>query len=144
MKNGSTGEEFSFGTTSGNGYVIEVENGFISSELADAVWQRIKDYKYAAWNCEKADITTTEFIFEGPLQFVYSKDDSSESSLDGTLFPRNVNYSVDSTGIYFSGGCPAIDSWNYKSKLEREKISIGKIVGNTSIGEDGRINYIIK
>lgn len=141
MKNSSTGKTFSFGTTSGNGRVIQIENGFVSAELADIVWQRLQGYIYTAWNCEKADITTENFPFGGLLQFSHGQ---TSDSLDSPLYPRTVNYSVDSTGIYFSGGCPAVDDWNYKSKLEREKIGIGKAVGNTTIAENGDIIFINK
>lgn len=142
MKTSSDGKTYSFGTTTGNGYVIQVENGLISAELANVVWQRIKNFQYIAWNCEKADITTPKFSFGGLLQFIYSQDVNNVSnSLDPSLFPRNVRYYVDSTGIYFSGGCAPCDEWNYQSKLEREKIGIGKAVGNMSVDSGGRINY---
>lgn len=137
MKNSSTGETFSYGTSSGNGYVIQIENKFVSAELADIVKSRVLNYEYTAWNCEKADITTTNFTFGGLLQFSYIGE--SSESLDSILFPRNVNYYVDSTGIYFSGGCPQCDEWNYKSKLEREKIGIGKSVGSMAVLQDGTI-----
>ncbi|MDE5740836.1 MAG: hypothetical protein K2H90_00135 [Oscillospiraceae bacterium] len=142
MKNSSTGKTFSYGTTSGNGAVIQVESGFVCAELADIVKNRVLNYEYAAWNCEKADITTKNFGFGGLLQFAYSG--GSSDSLESPLFPRAVNYSVDSTGIYFSGGCPAVDELNYKSKLEREKIGIGKAVGNTTISENGDIIFVNK
>ena len=140
MKNSSTGKTFSYGTTSGNGYVIQVESGFVSAELADVVKQRVLDRQYRAWNCEKADITGKGFNFYGLLQFTYSG--GSSDKLESPLFPRSVTCNLDSTGIYFSGGNPPVDDWNYKSKLEREKIGIGKAVGNTSIAESGRLNFI--
>lgn len=140
MKNSSTGKEFSYGTTSGNGYVIQVESGFVSAELADIVWKRVQGYQYIAWNCEKAVINAEKFHFSGLLQFAYSG--GSSDSLKSPLFPRSVNCSIDSTGIYFSGGCAPVDDWNYKSKLEREKIGIGKAVGHASFSESGRHNYI--
>lgn len=142
MKNSSDGKIFSFGTTEGNGYVIQVENKFVSEDLANAVWQRIQGYQYIAWNCEKADITTENFSFGGLLQFAYSQNGNPADSLENPLFPRTVNYSVDNTGIYFSGGCSPCDEWNYRSKLEREKIGIGKVVGNMSIDNSGRTNYV--
>lgn len=138
MKNSSNGKTFSFGTTSGNGHVIQVESGFVSSELAAVVWQRLQGYEYTAWNCDKADITKQNFDFGGLIQFAYNQNDP-ESSLESPLFPCSVNYSVDSTGIYFSGGSNPVDDWNYKSKQEREKIGIGKAVGNTAILNDGTI-----
>lgn len=140
MKNSSTGKTFSYGSTSGNGVVIQVESGFVTADLADIVRQRVLGYQYIAWNCEKAIITAEHFSFGGLLQFAYSGGGSD--NLESPLFPRTVNCSVDSTGIYFSGGCPAVDDWNYKSKLEREKIGIGKAVGNTTISENGDIIFI--
>lgn len=136
MKNSSTGKTFSYGSTSGNGVVIQVESGFVCAELADIVKQRVLNYEYTAWNCEKADITTEHFPFSGLLQFSYN---GGSDSLESPLFPRAVNCSVDSTGIYFSGGCAPVDDWNYKSKLEREKIGIGKSVGSMTVLEDGTI-----
>lgn len=142
MKNSSTGKTFSYGTTSGNGYVIQIESGFVSAELADIVKQRVLNCEYTAWNCKKADVTAENFSFNGLVQFSYSSGGSD--SLESPLFPRTVNYSVDSTGIYFSGWCVPVDEWNYKSKLEREKIGIGKAVGNTTISENGDIIFLNK
>ncbi len=140
MKNSSTGKNFSYGTASGNGYVIQVESGFVSEALADNVWKRVQGYEYIAWNCEKADVTARNFSFSGLIQFSHGQGESR--ALGDPLYPRTVNYSVDSTGIYFSGGCSAVDEWNYKSKLEREKIGIGKAVGSTTISNNGDIIFI--
>ncbi|MCM1380342.1 MAG: hypothetical protein NC085_01535 [Muribaculaceae bacterium] len=142
MKNSTTGAVYSYGSTNGNGYVVQVESGLVTAFLAQIAWQRLSDqkYTYTAWNCEKAEITANKFTFAGPLQF--TPNGGASDSLGDILFPRQVEYAVDSTGIYFSGGCPPVDEWNYKSKLEREKIGIGKAVGNTSISEGGRVNFI--
>lgn len=142
MKNSSTGKTFSHGSVTGNGVVIQIENGFVSEYAANTVWQYIHNYQYTAWNCEKAVIPVDEFSFSG-LWLLHSTVQSSES-LGDFLFPRTVNYTVDRTGIYFSGGCPPCDEWNYKSKLEREKIGIGKAVGNTTVAENGDIIFTNK
>lgn len=140
MKNSSTGKTFSHGSVTGNGVVIQVENGFVSDYAATNVWMAIQNYQYTAWNCEKAVIPIDTFSFAGNWR-LHSTVQSSES-LGDFLFPRSVAYTVDSTGIYFSGGCPPCDEWNYKSKLEREKIGIGKAVGNAVITEGGDLVFI--
>lgn len=101
----------------------------------------IQNYQYVSWNCEKAVIPVDKFSFSG-LWLLHSNVQDTDNI--GNLFPRTVNYTVDSTGIYFSGGCPAYDDWNYRSKLEREKIGIGKAVGNTTVAENGDIIFINK
>lgn len=140
MKNSSTGKTFSHGSVTGNGVVIQIENGFVSEYAANTVWQYIQNYQYTAWNCEKAVIPVDEFSFSG-LWLLHSQVQDTES-FGEFLFPRSVAYTVDSTGIYFSGGCPPCDEWNYKSKLEREKIGIGKAVGNAVITEGGDLVFI--
>lgn len=142
MKNSSTGKTYSYGTATGNGVVIQIENGFVSEYAATNVWMAIQNYQYVAWNCEKAVIPVDAFAFDG-LWLLHSQVQTSDS-LGDFLSPSTVNYTVDSTGIYFSGGCPAYDDWNYRSKLEREKIGIGKAVGNTTVAENGDIIFINK
>lgn len=142
MKNSSTGKTYSYGTAAGNGVVIQIENGFVSEYAATNVWMAIQNYQYVAWNCEKAVIPVDAFSFDG-IWLLHSQVQTSDS-LGDFLSPSTVNYTVDSTGIYFSGGCPAYDEWNYRSKLEREKIGIGKAVGNTTVAENGDIIFINK
>lgn len=137
MKNSTKGETYEFGSSSENGYVVQAESGYITKELAEIIWQRVQGYQYKAWDCKKALVEN--FPFYGPIQFVFG---GGGGSLESPLFPRSVRCDIDSTGIYFSGGRPAVDEWNYKSKLEREKIGIGKAVGNTSVSESGRVNFI--
>lgn len=133
-KNSSTGKTYTYGTTTGNGVVVQIENGLVNENTAGVVWTRISDYEYTAWNCEKADITTQHFNFCGPMIL----------NMDMSYHPRSVDLSVDSTGIYFSGGCPAVDEWNYRSKLEREKIGIGKAVGNAVVTRKGDLVFVNK
>ncbi len=134
MKNSSDGTEFNFDTGE-YGTVIEIESPFACKELASEVWERLCGFVYTAWNCEKADVT------HGTLKCLTSIYLERSDEKGNFLFASDTQFSVDSTGIYFSGGAPAYDVWNYKNYLERQKLSIGKNVGNTTISENGDIIF---
>ncbi len=57
------------------------------------------------------------------------------------LFAADTVFSAESTGIYFSGGAPPHDEWNYQSYLERRKLSVGKQVGNLIITESRSVKF---
>lgn len=115
------------------GVILTIDSPFVACGTAlDAlVWERVQDYVYQAWNCEKAlidglAVSCACIGFDGVEWLVNS-----------------VSLDVDSTGIYFSGGLPPQDEsqWQYEERLERVKIGIDKPVGNTTIDNEGKIVY---
>lgn len=121
----------------GLGSLISVENPLVArgDGWLGTVWQRIGNYQYQAWYCEKALMNSfinsrllcTTMNFEGMLPLIIG----------------SYTIDVDSTGIYFSGGRdPQSDErWGYEDKLTRTKIGINKGVGNTTITSSGRIEF---
>lgn len=121
----------------GLGSVISVENPLVArgDGWGGKVWQRIGNYQYQAWYCEKAllDGDTNSRLLCTTMNF----EDMSP------LIIGSYVIDVDSTGIYFSGGRdPQSDErWGYEDKLTRTKIGINKGVGNTTITSSGRIEF---
>ena len=115
------------------GTVFAIETPF--AEAAPAVWERIQNQFYTAWNCEKALLTD---IYPDIPPF--SRIAFGEQELMATSF----TISVDSTGVYFSGGSDPQDEeqWRYEDYTQRqlnERVQIGKAVGNTIISANGDI-----
>lgn len=135
MTNSDTGNEYRF-ETGEYGTAIEVDTPFASSELAQEVWGRLNGYIYTAWDCENAVVTLNSFSALTGLTF-------AREGIEGTLFATTCNYSIDSTGIYFSGGTEPQDEavWSYDDYLDRKKLSIGKNIGNTAINSNGDIVF---
>lgn len=144
MTNSDTGEEYSFGgaETTG-GAALEIESPFVTRELAVTVWERVGNYVYKAWHCDKADVTYGNFFDRmGAVIFMRGNVPADGGSLlVGGLFATATEFSCDCTGIYFSGGAAPYDDWNYRSYLERRKLGIGKNVGNTSVAANGDIIF---
>lgn len=142
MTSSETGETFSFGDTSG--YVIEIETRFANAALAQAVWGRINGYVYKAWNCEKA-LCKSASQRMGAANFARSGVGNDPTLILGNpLFATETQYSFDSTGVYFSGGAASFNDWQYETKLERQKIGIDKIVGNSVTHSNGMKEFINK
>lgn len=140
MTSSETGETFSFGDTSG--YVIEIETRFASSTLAETVWERINGYVYQAWNCEKA-LCQSASQRMGTVNFSRSGVVNDPTLILGNLlFATDTEFYFDSTGIYFSGGAASFNDWQYETKLERQKIGIDKLVGNSVIHSNGMKEFI--
>lgn len=115
------------------GIILNIESPFVGNTALDgAVWERVQNYIYQAWSCEKA-------LVDGLVLA------SSVVGFGGTdMRVNNVSVDVDSTGIYFSGGCVPQDEeqWKYHEYLERTKVGIGKAVGNTVIDSNGTIRFV--
>lgn len=120
-------------TTGEYGVIISVDSPLVAAgtNLDQTVWERINGYIYQAWHCDKA-------IIDGLACA------ASMIGFNGTdMLTNNVSLAVDSTGIYFSGGCDPQDEeqWRYREYLDRTKIGIGKAVGNTTIDNNGDIVF---
>lgn len=140
MTSSKTGEIFSFGDTSG--YVIEIETRFANAALAQAVWGRVNGYIYKSWNCKKAlCISASQRMGAVNFSRIGFENDPS-LILRNPLFATDTEFYFDSTGIYFSGGAAAFNDWQYETKLERSKIGIGKLVGNSVIHSNGMKEFI--
>lgn len=115
------------------GTVFAVETPF--SNAAKKAWRRVQDKFYTAWSCEKAILTDPT-----PDIPAFTVMTFGEQELMATSF----TISVDSTGVYFSGGSDPQDEeqWRYEDYFQRqlnERVQIGKAVGNTIISENGDI-----
>lgn len=115
------------------GVILNVESPFVgNTALDEVVWERVQDYIYQAWNCDKALVDGLVLV-------------SSVVNFGGTdMLVNNVDISVDSTGIYFSGGCAPQDEeqWKYREYLDRAKVGIDKLTGHTKITSTGRIEFV--
>lgn len=122
-------------TNDAYGVVLEIESPFAAAGtgLDELVWDRINVYEYQAWNCDKAILEHAFVSASGFMIF-----DSSQ------LLANKVSLSVDSTGIYFSGGLEPQDEWNYEEYLDRKKIGTDESIGNTMIDSSGRIVFVNK
>lgn len=116
------------------GTVIEIKSPFLASGtgLDEIVWKRIMNYIYRPWSCNKAIINNIANVSE-KINFAG----------EGKLLVNKMTVNVDSTGIYFSGGTEPRDNeqWRYEEYIDREKVGIGKPVGNTLIDKNGRILF---
>lgn len=134
--NSETGETEEMG--GGLGSVISVESPLVArgDGWGGKVWERVGNYQYQAWYCEKA-------LLDG---YVNKRLLCTTMNFEGMppLIIGSYTVDVDSTGIYFSGGRdPQSDErWGYENKISRTKIGINKRVGNTVITESGRIVFI--
>lgn len=115
------------------GVILNIESPFVgNTALDEVVWERVQDYIYQAWNCDKA-------LVDGLVLA------SSVIGFGGTdMRVNNVSVDVDSTGIYFSGGCAPQDEeqWKYEEYLERAKVGVNKLTGHTKITNTGRIEFV--
>lgn len=134
MTNNETNEVWNFGGTE-NGTVITIDSPFASVELGLAVWNRIENYAYAAWHCDKADVTYTSTL-KNMSSLIFCRADIEGDK----LFATTTEFAVDSTGVYFSGGTAAYNEWNYEDYTQRQlnrKLELDKRNGNTAYGKDG-------
>lgn len=131
MTNSDNGEAFVF-QTGEYGITLDISTPFACSALASAVWPRVENYTYTAWNCKAAKVT--DFVFS--TMFIRFGDTESYTQLSA----NKVQLKADSTGVYFSGGNPPQDK-EYKPYLDREKLSVAKNIGNTAIARSGRIIF---
>ena len=131
MTNSDSGEAFVF-QTGEYGVTLEISTPFATAELSSAVWSRVENYTYTAWNCKAAKVA--DFVFS--TMYMRFGDTTSYTQLSA----NKVQLKIDSTGVYFSGGNPPQDK-EYKSYLDREKISVAKNIGNTAISRSGRIIF---
>lgn len=144
MVNSDTGEAYRFGDENGNGTTLEVESPLVTEDLAAGVWERVEGYVYKSWHCDKADITRNGSILNSMGALVFYRLDVPEwgdGLLGRGLFATTTEFSCDSTGIYFSGGAAPYNDWNYRSRLDREKLSVGKNVGNTEVKSNGDVVF---
>ena len=131
MTNSDSGEAFVF-QTGEYGVTLEISTPFATAELSSAVWSRVENYTYTAWNCKAAKVP--EFMLSTSV--IRFGDTTSYNQLSA----NKIQLKIDSTGVYFSGGNPPQDK-EYKPYLDREKISVAKNIGNTAIARSGRIIF---
>ncbi|MGN0587102.1 MAG: hypothetical protein ACI4JF_07435, partial [Oscillospiraceae bacterium] len=131
MTNSDSGEQFVY-QTGEYGITLDISTPFACSALASAVWSRVENYTYTAWNCKAAKVP--EFMLS--TVFIRFGDTTSYPQLSA----NKVQLKIASTGVYFSGGNPPQDK-EYKPYLDREKISVAKNIGNTAIARSGRIIF---
>ena len=131
--NSETGKvEKPFSSSSGN--VISVENPLVArgDGFAGTVAKRLSGYTYQAWHCEKALLDS---------HVIGRRLICSTINFEGMqpLVVGNFTLDVDSTGIYFSGGRDpqSEERWGYQNKIERQKIGVGKWVGNSVTNSNG-------
>lgn len=115
------------------GVILNISSPFVvETGLDNAVWERLQDHVYQAWHCDKAYIdglaVASSYIGFG----------------DTEMLTNTVSLDVNSTGIYFSGGCAPQDEeqWKYEEYLERAKVGVNKLTGHTKITNTGRIEFI--
>ncbi len=113
------------------GTVFTVDTPF--AEAAKKSWKRVQDKLYTAWRCEKALLT---YVTPDIPAFTLMKFGERE------LMATSFTISVDSTGVYFSGGADPQDEeqWRYEDYTQRalnERVQIGKTVGNSRFDKNG-------
>ena len=113
------------------GTVFAVETPFPSA--AKKAWRRVQDKLYTAWSCEKAILTDITPDIPAFTMMTFGERE---------LLATSFTISVDSTGVYFSGGSDPQDEeqWRYEDYTQRqlnERVQIGKTVGNTQVNRDG-------
>lgn len=123
--------EVSESLTGEYGTVFAVETPFPAT--AKKAWSRVQDIIYTAWNCEKAILTHPTPDIPAFTMVTFGGRE---------LLAASFTVSVDSTGVYFSGGSEPQDEeqWRYEDYTQRqlnERVQIGKTVGNTQISKDG-------
>ena len=120
--------------TGSYGVILNINSPFVAcgTGLDSAVWERLQDHIYQAWHCDKAYI---DGLAVASSHIGFS---------DVEMLANTVSLDVDSTGIYFSGGCEPQDEeqWKYEEYLERAKVGIDKLTGHTKITSTGRIEFI--
>lgn len=123
-----TGNEETF-TKGGAGDVfntLKIDTEFANDDLAQEIYNRITDYTYTAWQCDKMMFDTVPEI------------DSDIVLGDITLTANSITTSFTATGIFCSCGRNEVteNEFNYVGELSRkitEKISNNEKLGNQTM-----------
>ena len=115
---------------------VEIETPFASAALAGALYNRLKDYTYKSWSCNKMLASI------GQLAIIPSPSSLITFGTKQNLYVNNCTVSLTSTGIYASVGRNDADEDElaYHNRTEREiamRVRIGALMGNTVITEKG-------
>lgn len=115
---------------------VEIETPFASAALAGALYNRLKDYTYKSWSCNKMLASI------GQLAIIPSPSSLITFGSKQNLYVNNCTVSLTSTGIYASVGRNDADEDElaYHNRTEREiamRVRIGALMGNTVITEKG-------
>ncbi|MBQ7782401.1 MAG: hypothetical protein IJ368_00365 [Oscillospiraceae bacterium] len=122
---------FSAGTTSTAYGLLAIETSYASNEVAAALYNRLHDYSYTAWECGKM---LTDII-PVPSSLVTMGAHSN-------MYINHCNISLVSTGVYATVGRNAVteDELAYHNRTMRElmqRYRIGDLMGNTKISKNG-------
>ena len=121
------------------GTVIKIETSLVptSPDFYAIVWDRVRNYIYQAWSCQKILAGTGEAFPEATAHIVLGETELVANSLQVT---------PDSAGVYISASCDPQDDerWKYDDYLTRTKIGINESIGNMVIKNTGKIVFINK
>ena len=129
LNNGTS--SYTAGASSSAFGTLEIETHYASAEAAGALYNRLRDYTYTAWSCEKM-LTDIIPVPSSLITF------GSKSN----LYVNNCALSLTSTGIYASAGRNFVseDELAYHNRTERElalRYRIGALMGNTKLAPNG-------
>lgn len=130
VSNGS--DSYAVGSSGSTFGTLEIETPYASAALAGALYGRLKDYTYTAWNCNK--MLTASFI-PSPSSLITFGDKTD-------MCVNSCTASLTSTGIYAAVSRNAVseDEMDYHNRTERELIMryrLGALMGNTRITNNG-------
>lgn len=115
------------GTTADVFNTLKIDTEFATEDLAQEIYDRIANYTYTSWQCEK-------MMFD----FLPELDSKIKLVDNTTLTVNSIATSFTSTGIYCSCGRNEVteNEFDYTGELSRkisEKISDGEKLGNQSM-----------
>lgn len=136
VTNGS--DNYTAGGASSTFGTLEIETPYASAALAGALYSRLNDYTYKAWDCNKMMMTS----------FLPSPSSLITFGSNTDMYVNSCTISLTSTGIYASVGRNSVseDEMEYLNRTERELIMryrLGSVMGNTKITQNG-IQLVVK
>lgn len=134
----SSGDKSYTSGSAGNVFgVLEIETPYASAAVAGALYDRLKDYTYKAWECDKM---LTD-IYPAPSSMI-----TFGSRTD--MYANHCSLSLTSSGIYASVGRNAVSEdevgyVNRTTRAIRQRYRLGDIMSNVQISQNG-INYVFQ
>lgn len=136
LTNGS--ESYSAGSSASAFGTLEIETPYASAALVGALYGRLRNYTYKAWECGKLLLSS----------FLPSPSSLVTFGTKTNLYVNSCTISLTSTGMYASVGRNAVseDEIEYRNRTERELVMryrLGAVMGNTKISKNG-IQFVVK
>lgn len=118
---------------------LKIQTEFASQEYAEALLQRVYDYKYISWSCERAIISDEAFLdgYLPTINTTLSKWHISENVDIMDMVANSLTYYFTNCGVYASFACNEINEDEYEylgyySRMLEKKLGYDETLGNNT------------